>query len=103
MSWDKAKMQSGLEQATQLLRRPFPIVLIMTTGGQMLTLLYCPVHAQNRNGGELEYNQDAARQKLCDWIDANGKRWVLPVKSVGREQCCCVWLLVLVIMNCCAC
>lgn len=28
------------------------------------------------NGSNLELNQDEARQKLCDWINANGKRWV---------------------------
>ena len=26
-----------------------------------------------RNGSDLDYNQDAARQRLCDWIDGSGK------------------------------
>ncbi|GIL81108.1 hypothetical protein Vretimale_12784 [Volvox reticuliferus] len=40
------------------------------------------------NGANLEYNQDAARQRLCDWINANGERscaFDFPTKGLLQE------------------
>eukprot|EP00878_Enallax_costatus_P000599 GHUV01000700.1.p1 GENE.GHUV01000700.1~~GHUV01000700.1.p1 ORF type:complete len:487 (+),score=102.77 GHUV01000700.1:167-1627(+) len=40
------------------------------------------------NGSELEANQDAARQRLCDWINANGRSCAafdFPLKGILQE------------------
>ncbi|KXZ43538.1 hypothetical protein GPECTOR_87g400 [Gonium pectorale] len=40
------------------------------------------------SGSHLEYNQDAARQRLCDWIRANGERscaFDFPTKGLLQE------------------
>lgn len=60
-----------------------------TVGGDVLNVGEFWVDA-NWNGGELDFNQDASRQRLVDWVNKAGKTsaaFDFPTKAILQEAC----------------
>jgi hypothetical protein len=55
--------------------------------------LRCPRRLKNLPvAGVLAYNQDAARQRLCDWIDGHDRSacaFDFPTKGILQVRCTC--------------